>query len=251
MKKSYLFLILIFSVFFVCKITYADTTISTPADFRSFIPTDITGLVINEGTYPAITELYCGVQTSFNVGVCIYPDGITSYSADGDYWINYTENANSDGSPDWTNETWVITITKTGTSLVLSPAVSYGTGGGALPVFGYTDTWTDQSCSWIDFSTWGGCLSNLTHSLFFPSTTSLSQFNGLYTQYVNKPPFGYISAIQTALKSINDTGTSIFTLQTLPILDTYIFNPLRLAFVWILWLGFAFLLFKRFKDIQL
>lgn len=107
------------------------------------------------------------------------------------------------------------------------------------------------TCSWNDFGTWGGCISNVLHDVFMPSSSSLAQFNGLYTTYANKPPFGYITAIQTQLREINDTGTSIFTLFSLPVLNTYIFTPLRVAFTWIFWLGFAFLLFKRFKDIQL
>ena len=118
---------------------------------------------------------------------------------------------------------------------------------GTLP----TEAWVASSCTWIDFSTWGGCLTNLARDLFYPDSASLSQFNSLYTEYQNKPPFGYISAIQTSLKSLNDTNTSAFTLQSLPILNTYIFDPLRLALAWILWLAFAFVLFTRFKHIQL
>ena len=114
-----------------------------------------------------------------------------------------------------------------------------------------TSSYTPATCDWTSPSTYGGCISNIFYALFYPSSESLTQFSNLYTTYRTKPPFGYISAIQTTLGTINDTGTAIFSLQSLPILDTYIFNPLKLALTWILWLGFAFLLFKRFKDIQL
>ena len=87
--------------------------------------------------------------------------------------------------------------------------------------------------------------------MFNPSQASIQQFNSLYTTYRTKPPFGYINAIQLTLATVNDTGTSIFSLQSMPVLNTYIFTPLKIALSWILWLGFAFLLFKRFKDIQL
>ena len=130
----------------------------------------------------------------------------------------------------------------------LTPAIPFSTS--ALDTIP-TGAWTPATCTWGDFTTWGGCFTNIAQDIFYPSSESLSQFNGLYSQYINKPPFGYVSAIITQLKAVNDTGTAIFTLQTLPILDTYIFTPLRTAFAWILWLGFAFLLFKRFKDIQL
>jgi hypothetical protein len=114
-----------------------------------------------------------------------------------------------------------------------------------------TPAYVPEVCSWADISTYGGCLDNVFYALFFPSSDSLTQFQGLYTQYISKPPFGYILAIQTALKGVNDTNTSVFLLQSMPVLNTYIFNPLRTALAWILWLGFAFLLFKRFQDIQL
>ena len=114
-----------------------------------------------------------------------------------------------------------------------------------------TPVYEPQACTWSDMGTWGGCISNLFYDLLFPSSASLQQFNTLYMTYRTKPPFGYINAIQTSLTTVNDTATATFTLTSLPILNTYIFNPLRIAFAWILWLGFAFVLFKRFKDIQL
>jgi hypothetical protein len=111
--------------------------------------------------------------------------------------------------------------------------------------------WEAEACTWVDFSTWTGCFDNLFHSLFSPTTESLNQFNGLYDQYIHKPPFGYVSAIQTTLVGLNDTGTSVFTLQSLPVLNTYIFNPIRIALAWIFWLAFAFVLYHRLKNISL
>ena len=129
-----------------------------------------------------------------------------------------------------------------------SASVSFMVGAGSsISSGGYTP----QACSWLDFSTWGGCISNIIYTMFNPSQASIQQFNSLYTTYRTKPPFGYINAIQLTLATVNDTGTSIFSLQSMPILNTYIFTPLKIAFTWILWVGFAFLLFKRFKDIQL
>ena len=111
--------------------------------------------------------------------------------------------------------------------------------------------WQPESCTWTDFSTWTGCLDNVFHDLFSPSPDSLNQFQGLYTTYLHKPPFGYIVAIQTSLGTINDTNTSVFTLQSLPILNTYIFDPMRLALSWVLWVAFAFVLYHRVKNIKL
>lgn len=104
------------------------------------------------------------------------------------------------------------------------------------------------TCSITDLA---GCFQNALVYLFYPSSASLNQFNGLYNEFVDKPPFGYIVAIQNALKGINDTSTSIFTLQSMPILNTYIFNPIYIALEWVLWVAFAFVLYHRLKNIQL
>ena len=104
------------------------------------------------------------------------------------------------------------------------------------------------TCSITDLA---GCFQNALVYLFYPSSASLSQYNGLYMQFINKPPFGYIVGIQTALKNINDTATSAFTLQSMPILNTYIFDPLRTAIAWILWVAFAFVLYHRLKNIAI
>jgi hypothetical protein len=111
--------------------------------------------------------------------------------------------------------------------------------------------WVAESCTWTDFSTWTGCLDNVFHDLFSPSSESLTQYNGLYAQFINKPPFGYIVAIQNALKGINITATSPFTLESMPILNTYIFDPIRLALGWVLWVAFAFVLYHRLKNIAI
>jgi hypothetical protein len=112
----------------------------------------------------------------------------------------------------------------------------------AVGTSGYT------TCSITDIA---GCFQNALIFLFYPSSASVDQFNGLYNQFINKPPFGYIVAIQNALKGINDTATSAFTLQSLPILNTYLFDPIRLALAWVLWVAFAFVLYHRLKNIAI
>jgi hypothetical protein len=114
-----------------------------------------------------------------------------------------------------------------------------------------TPAWTPEDCDWSSPSTWSGCLRNLAHETFYPSSESLTQFNNLYAEFKNKPPFGYVTAIQMELSSLNDTNTSVFTLESLPILNTNIFDPLRTGMTWLLWVAFAFVFFNRLKDIQL
>lgn len=110
------------------------------------------------------------------------------------------------------------------------------------PTIGYT------TC---DINNIAGCFQNAIIYLFYPSDSSVRQFSNLYDTFIHKPPFGYITAINTALQGINDTNASAFTLQSMPILNTYIFNPIRFGLVFVLWTAFAFVLFNRFKNIQL
>ena len=104
------------------------------------------------------------------------------------------------------------------------------------------------TCSITDLA---GCFQNAIVFLFYPSQSSLNDFSNLYDAIKDKPPFGYISAVQTALQGINDTETGVFTLETMPILDTYIFTPVRTALIWIMWLAFIFMFYHRLKNIHL
>ena len=114
-----------------------------------------------------------------------------------------------------------------------------------------TPAWAAETCDWTSPSTWTGCFNNLVHGLFYPSSESVNQFSNLYNNFKNKPPFGYVTAVISQLKNVNDTNTSVFSLQSLPILNTMIFNPMRLGIVWLLWVGFAFVIYHRLKNIQL
>jgi hypothetical protein len=146
-----------------------------------------------------------------------------------------------------TNSTWELRFDLSGSDYYFVSPLATPTTFNVVsdPATGTTGTTT---CSLTDIA---GCFQNALVFLFYPSSASINQFNGLYTQFINKPPFGYIVAIQNALKGINDTNTSVFTLQSLPILNTYIFTPLYNAIEWILWVAFAFVMYHRLKNIAL
>lgn len=87
---------------------------------------------------------------------------------------------------------------------------------------------------------------------FVPDFESFNQFTQLKDDLSKKPPFGYITGIYTAMADVtNTTGDNSFTLEsTTPIMDL-IFTPIRSALSWILYFAFAFMLFLRFRDIQI
>jgi hypothetical protein len=94
-------------------------------------------------------------------------------------------------------------------------------------------------------------LQQVIYNLFVPSSDSLNNFIGLYDTYKNKPPFGYIFAINDALRTLNYNGTEVYTLERLNVLDNSIFSPLRTALSWLMWFAFAFAFYKRIKDIAI
>lgn len=87
--------------------------------------------------------------------------------------------------------------------------------------------------------------------LFIPKTESFSQFSALFSQLQNKPPFGYFSAIQSAIATLNASSTPAFSLPNLSGFDTLLFNPIKAGLDWILWILFGFWIFKKFRHIQL
>lgn len=115
---------------------------------------------------------------------------------------------------------------------------------------------TDPTTGTTGYTTCGitdlaGCFQNAIVFLFYPSNASVSQFSGLYLQFIHKPPFGYVSSFIGALTGLNDTGSSVFTLQSMEILNTMIFTPIYNAMIWILWVGASFMFFHRLKNLAL
>ena len=96
-----------------------------------------------------------------------------------------------------------------------------------------------------------GCFQNAIVFLFYPSSSSLSQFTGVMTTLRNKPPIGYVSGIFTALGNINLSATPILTFAQFTPLNTLVFKPIKTGLSWIMWLAFAFVLFKRFQHLDI
>lgn len=88
--------------------------------------------------------------------------------------------------------------------------------------------------------------------LFYPGDlTSFDKLNELLDTIKNKPPIGYISGIITALGSIDLNATPTLTFAQFTPLNNLIFNPLRTGLSWVLWVAFAFVIFKRFQHLQI
>jgi hypothetical protein len=190
--------------------------------YRGIVATATTG---SPAVYSSVQgSIETGVGLSYNLSLLLSPNQTYSY-----YMIMCDPSGYTCTTP----------------TAPISFSTSGLTGGISPPV------WVAEACSWIDFSTWTGCFDNLMHDMFTPTTESLTQFNTLYQNYQYKPPFGYIKAIQNALAGINDTATSVFTLQSMPILNTYVFDPIRTGIIWVLWVAFSFIMYHRLKNIHL
>jgi len=96
-----------------------------------------------------------------------------------------------------------------------------------------------------------GCFQKVFIFLFQPSDFALSKFTLLYEQIRTKPPFGYGFAIVEELTNTDLMGTEEYTLATFTAMDDIIFTPVRAGLVWLLWVVFAFGLFKSFRNMHL
>lgn len=79
---------------------------------------------------------------------------------------------------------------------------------------------------------------------------TFEKFSDLKETLRTKAPFGYASSVYDVLGGFNDTGTATFTLKSIPVLNTLIFDPIRLGLSWLFYIAFAFALYHRFKDIN-
>jgi len=80
--------------------------------------------------------------------------------------------------------------------------------------------------------------------LFVPSASTLDKFSNLWQSVKTKRPFGYVTKTIEQLNDLNDTGSSAFTLGTVPFMDS-VFTPLRTAVSGILWALFAIYFYQR------
>jgi len=114
---------------------------------------------------------------------------------------------------------------------------SIGTGGSA------------GACAWNDF----GCIGTaVLKAVFVPKQTSFLQFQDFKNLLTQKAPFGYAVQIYDDLTTIHyDASDPVIVMEQVTPITNLIFTPMRTGLAWVLWFAFAFLLFKRFKDIQI
>jgi hypothetical protein len=86
--------------------------------------------------------------------------------------------------------------------------------------------------------------------LFIPRIETISQFGGLKTQIINKPPIGYLSAISNIITATTSTSTPLDAL-TVPTGSYSPFTMLRSALTWILWLVFGIFVLNRIRYLDL
>lgn len=86
--------------------------------------------------------------------------------------------------------------------------------------------------------------------LFIPPQTSLDKFSSLWRELSTLKPFGYITQIIEQLKTINGSAAGAYTLPAVPFVDT-IFAPFKSVLAIMLWGIFAFVFYRRIKNIEI
>lgn len=87
--------------------------------------------------------------------------------------------------------------------------------------------------------------------LFVPSNDVLDKFKNLWQTIAEKKPFGYVTVTINQLKLLDVSGSSAFTLGTIPFMDS-LFTPFRTAIATILWALFAIYFYQvRLKHLDI
>jgi len=104
------------------------------------------------------------------------------------------------------------------------------------------------TCDTLDIACY---IKNSLTYLFIPNFSAFDRYTDLKNTLEVKPPFGYITGIYTSLGTLTNSNNPAFTLESVSSINDLIFTPMRTALVWILWFAFAFVLFLRFRDLQI
>jgi len=89
-----------------------------------------------------------------------------------------------------------------------------------------------------------GSICNVLGYLFVPPPTTLDKYANLWQIIKTKRPFGYVTKTIEQLQALDVSGSSAFTLGTVPFMDS-IFSPLRTLIGGILWGLFAIYFYQR------
>jgi len=107
----------------------------------------------------------------------------------------------------------------------------------------------------------GNSLCALFQYLFVPDNQYMNNFTNLKSRVENKPPFGYVTVFTTQIQNLStatsttstafDSISSAQNMQLASIATLSIFDWLRTAFGWFLWVAFVFYIYHRFKNFSL
>jgi len=113
-------------------------------------------------------------------------------------------------------------------------------------------TATAQDLTQIDCNTFDvGCqFQKALTFLFIPPQTTLDKFGNLWQELKYLKPFGYVTQIFEQLGSVSAGAAGAYTIPQIPFIDT-IFAPFRSGLSIMLWGIFAFVFYRRVKNIDI
>jgi len=134
------------------------------------------------------------------------------------------------------------------------PPPTFSVANGNFPLLGF-DTFSTASRNGLATTTCdvvhiGGCFQNALAFLFYPSPDVLGQFQFLWYNIKNKPPFGYVTQTISSLSGLNASTTPAFSFGTLPLMDS-VFIPIRTGLAGLLWLLFGVAFYNRLRHIDI
>jgi len=96
-----------------------------------------------------------------------------------------------------------------------------------------------------------GCFKNAIIWAFYPTQSTIDNYNNFVALIKTKPPVGYFYAVQGNLNNLSATSTGKFSLVIPDAIRIYIFNPVDAAIAGLIWFFFITHFYHRLKHITI
>lgn len=209
-----------------------------------------TKVCVNYGYQGSSTPFSQDCSFNFNPLTLGYPNTVQfpkeTPLAMGNYFaIGYFDDANSSVTYATTTE-WDFSVVYSTTT---KPSTTFPNGG--IPASSANsanangnNTYGNPNCNQGNIIVSGIC--SVAVYLLMPKNSDLTQFNGLFNNIKNKPPFGYFTAAQLAISGLA-TSTPAIMLAGISLLGVF-FSPIRIGFTLLIYFLAGLFIFNRLRH---
>jgi hypothetical protein len=209
-----------------------------------------TKVCVNYGYQGSSTPFSQDCSFNFNPRTLGYPNTVqfpkeTPLSMGNYFAIGYFDDANSATTYATTTE-WDFSVVY---STSTKPSTTFPNGGTPASSANSANangnnTYGNPNCNQGNIIVSGIC--SVAVYLLMPKNSDLTQFNGLFNNIKNKPPFGYFTAAQLAISGLA-TSTPAIMLAGISLLGVF-FSPIRIGFTLLIYFLAGLFIFNRLRH---